>query len=78
MGTGAAEEETGEWGEIVSDWREYEFKAMFSDLPPIEQGETIGVIVARWIRRQLSQRRIWVVNEVYPVVYVLGNVSVGT
>lgn len=62
----------------MSDWHEYEFKAMFSDLPPIEQGETIGVVVARWIRQRLSERRVWAVNDiwlggdVYPEVYVLG------
>jgi hypothetical protein len=56
----------------VSDWRDYEFKAMLSKLQPIEQGETIGAIVARWLKRSRSRRRVWQFDSVYPVIWVLG------
>jgi hypothetical protein len=48
---------------------DYEFKAILSELNLHEQASAFSATFWRWLRRP---RREWLVNEMYPIVYVLG------
>ncbi len=40
----------------MTHWRDYESKIKLSELPPVEQAETFGAILARWLTRRRPRR----------------------